>query len=144
MITSSVNTGQKHDTRFKLGQSGNPSGRPKGSRNRISETLLNALADDFDQHGAAVIEQVRLERPHDYLKVCTSVIPKRLENEEVGQKSVREMTDAELEAIIWKSAEAMRGISEEEIAAAEVRIAEGVGSLVELAPARSSDPTKVK
>ena len=30
-------TGEKQDTRFKPGQSGNPAGRPKGSRNKVSE-----------------------------------------------------------------------------------------------------------
>jgi hypothetical protein len=51
-----------------------------------------------------VIERVRTERPHNYLKVCASVLPKRLENEDVTEhKDVREMTDAELEAIIWRA-----------------------------------------
>ena len=40
---------------------------------------------------------MRTERPHDYLKVRASVMPKRLENEDVTPiKDVREMTDAEL------------------------------------------------
>ena len=37
-------TEKKQDTRFKPGQSGNPAGRPKGSRNRVSEKLLETLA----------------------------------------------------------------------------------------------------
>jgi hypothetical protein len=79
-------------------------GRPKGSRNKLSGAFLQALADDFDANGKEVIERVRTERPHNYLKVCASVLPKRLENEDVTEhKDVREMTDAELEAIIWRA-----------------------------------------
>ena len=79
-------------------------GRPKGSRNRISETALKALADDFDAHGVAVIEKVRTERPHDYLKIIVAVLPKRMEIEDAfANKPPHKMTDDELEAIIWKA-----------------------------------------
>jgi hypothetical protein len=81
-----------------------PNGRPKGSRNRISETALKALADDFDAHGVAVIEKVRTERPHDYLKIIVAVLPKRMEIEDAfADKPPHKMTDDELEAIIWKT-----------------------------------------
>lgn len=46
----------------------NPSGRPKGSRNKLSESFLQALADDFEQHGRGVVEAVRAERPHEFLR----------------------------------------------------------------------------
>lgn len=56
---------------------GNP-GRPKGSRNKLGEAFISALADDFDQHGPEVIAQVRLEKPDVYMKVCASILPKEL------------------------------------------------------------------
>gem|GEM_PF-710412 len=54
----------------------NRAGRPKGSRNRLGEEFLRAMADDFEEHGAEAITQVRLERPQDYLKVIASILPK--------------------------------------------------------------------
>ena len=73
------NTAPKQLTPWKPGQSGNPGGRPKGSRNRLSEDFIRAFADDFEVYGAAVIEEVRRERPSDYLKICASLLPNDLE-----------------------------------------------------------------
>lgn len=56
---------------------GNP-GRPKGSRNKLGEAFIDALQDDFAEHGPAVIEAVRVDKPDQYLKVIASVIPKEI------------------------------------------------------------------
>jgi hypothetical protein len=37
-----------------------------------------SLAEDFEKHGAAVIEKVRIDRPSDYLKIISSLLPKDL------------------------------------------------------------------
>src|SRR5262245_5247998 len=77
--------GLKQDTRFKPGQSGNPAGRPKGARNKVTENLLEALASDFEAHGKEVIEKVRAERPHEYLKIVASLVPKQMEIDNIAQ-----------------------------------------------------------
>ena len=63
---------------WKPGQSGNPAGRPIGNRNKLNEKFILALHDDFVQHGAKVIEQVRKDKPDIYLKVIASILPREL------------------------------------------------------------------
>lgn len=64
---------------FKPGQSGNPLGRPKGSKNRLSEATYDALAADFEEFGVDAIARVRAMEPASYLRFIASVLPKELE-----------------------------------------------------------------
>jgi Family of unknown function (DUF5681) len=85
---------------FRPGQSGNPAGRPKGSRNKLSECFLKALADDFDTNGVAVIESVRKDRPHEYLKIVAAVLPKQMQLEDLTpRRRAEDLTDDELASI---------------------------------------------
>ena len=63
---------------FKPGQSGNPAGRPKGSKHKLSEEFFKALAEDFENHGKDAIVKMREDRPGDYIRVIASLIPKDL------------------------------------------------------------------
>ena len=83
---------------FLKGRSGNPTGRPKGARNRFSEALVTDFADDWQEHGAAVIAQVRQQNPVAYLSIATRLVPKEFLIETGG--TVEHMSDDELIAII--------------------------------------------
>jgi hypothetical protein len=78
---------------WKPGQSGNPYGRPKGSRNKLGEEFIQALAADFEEHGVAVIRQVRETRPEVYLKVVAALLPKDVN---LSVDPYAEMTDEQL------------------------------------------------
>ena len=68
----------KEETQFKPGNGGGP-GRPKGSRNKLSDAFLKALADDFVEHGTDVIEQLRDESASQYCNVIAKLMPKLME-----------------------------------------------------------------
>lgn len=82
-------------------QPGNP-GRPKGSRNKLGEAFIAALHDDFNEHGVAAIQKVRVDRPHEYLKVIASLLPKELK---VTTES--DLTDEQLDQRIRQLAAAL-------------------------------------
>ena len=78
---------------WKPGESGNPKGRPIGARNRLGSAFLEALDADFAEHGVAVINKVRTERPHEYLKVVAGLLPKEMI---IKGTALDDMTDDEL------------------------------------------------
>lgn len=80
---------------FKPGNPGGP-GRPKGSRNKLAESFLDALHADFLQHGVEAIAAARTESPLGYVKVIASLLPQKLQVEN-GSGGV---SDDELLAII--------------------------------------------
>jgi len=61
---------------WQKGQSGNPGGLSKGSRRKLTDAFIRALARDFEAHGEAVIQRVREENPVAYFKGMISLLPK--------------------------------------------------------------------
>jgi Tripartite tricarboxylate transporter family receptor len=72
-------------------------GRPPGQRNKFSEVFLEALTADFVEHGPAVIAKVRAEKPVDYLRSCTSLIPRQVSIERLSPFS--DISDEELQLL---------------------------------------------
>ncbi len=79
-------------SRFPPGKSGNPGGKPQGARNRLTAHFLNALADDFEKHGKAVIEEARIKDPMGYVKTIGALMPKQIEQ----TQPLDDLTDGEL------------------------------------------------
>jgi Family of unknown function (DUF5681) len=65
-------------TRFKPGQSGNPKGRPRGSRHKISEAFVADLLADYQNHGRQAIERMRKKSPTAYIRMIASLVPKQV------------------------------------------------------------------
>src|SRR5947207_350473 len=74
----------REDTQFRPGQSGNPAGRPNGSRNRISEKFLADLCGHYDENGLEAIKAVFLADPVAYIRVIAGLLPKQQVNEHTG------------------------------------------------------------
>ena len=58
------------------GQSGNPAGRPLGSRNKLSESVIQDIAADWAIGGPDTIARVRMTDPATYFRVVASILPK--------------------------------------------------------------------
>jgi hypothetical protein len=69
----------EHLVPWKPGQSGNPSGRPRGARSKLSELTLQKLLADFEANGDSVIQRVRTHQPANYLQAIVSLLPKQQE-----------------------------------------------------------------
>src|SRR5262249_20974794 len=99
------------------GESGNPKGRPLGSRNKLSEKFILALHDDFEEHGSAVIAQVRQERPEIYLKVIASLVPRELHFKSAN--AFAGMSDDELTSLLVDVIRSLAGRAGESISMGE-------------------------
>lgn len=58
-----------------------------------SDDFLTELQTSWAQHGAAMIEQVRRDRPHDYLRLMASTLAKHSEGK---ADAIEAMTDDEI------------------------------------------------
>jgi hypothetical protein len=61
---------------WQKGQSGHPGGRSQGSRRKLTDAFIRALARDWQVHGEAVIQRVREDNPATYFRGMLSLVQK--------------------------------------------------------------------
>ena len=77
---------------------GKPPGRPRGSRNALSETVICAFLRDFREHGQRAIAKVRRTQPAAYLKLAVLLVPREHKVEQTNV--ITGLSDEQLEAMI--------------------------------------------
>src|SRR5262245_4879615 len=88
---------------WKPGQSGNPAGRPKGSRNKLSEEFFQDLCDAWQAFGKPALETMAMLYPVEFVRLVASLIPK--EPEATTATPVERLSDAQLDAMIARCIE---------------------------------------
>lgn len=63
---------------WKPGQSGNPLGRPHGSRHRLVDAFTSDLQQLWEREGAAALERLAADDPASFVKVVASLVPRDL------------------------------------------------------------------
>jgi hypothetical protein len=97
---------------FAPGNKMNPTGRPRGVKNRLATTILKDLLDIWNEpaitrdgvsvtRGIAALRIMSKEKPADFCKLYASLVPREFW---IEANAVAEMDDVELDRVI----EAMR------------------------------------
>jgi hypothetical protein len=66
----------KYPNRWAAGISGNPNGRPVGSRTAFSAAFLHDLAESWAEHGKATMVHTAKTNPEVYFATCARLIPR--------------------------------------------------------------------
>jgi len=89
------------------GQSGNPAGRPKGSRHVLTEAVFKEFAAHWREHGVEAIDTLFQTRPDLYVQAAIRLIPQNIEVEAVEvRRSAVQYDTSELIAMLGEDPEA--------------------------------------
>jgi hypothetical protein len=91
--------------RFQPGSNGG--GRPAGARNKLQTKFLQALADDFEKHGADAIKLARIEDPIRYVSIIAGLLPREFA---VTENHLGDLSDEEVHALLARIRETLNVI----------------------------------
>lgn len=64
---------------FEPGKSGNPSGRPKGSKNKLTEAFWQDMSEVWSAGGKDALDRVIKDDPGAFVRIAASLMPKEAE-----------------------------------------------------------------
>jgi len=104
---------------FATRRKGNPAGRLRGSRNKLSEAVVCALLRDFSMYGEKAIAKVRRTQPAAYLKILALLVPR--EHKVEHSNAIKDMTTEQIE----RGIELIKEMIAKRDAAANAKVIEG-------------------
>lgn len=88
---------------FKPGESGNPLGRPKGSRNALAEAFIKDVYAKWQEKGATAITDMIAADPGAFVRVVAGILPKEM----VIKDELSDVSDEELAALVAAARQAL-------------------------------------
>jgi|SRR3954447_5023620 hypothetical protein len=61
---------------YRPGESGNPAGRPRGSRNRLADQFIFDLHNSWIEHGVDALARCARDEPGVYVRVIAGLMPR--------------------------------------------------------------------
>lgn len=88
--------------KFIKGQTGNPTGRPKGAKNKVSKGLREAMTDFLNSEFVKLEKDFPLLSPRDRMKFFTDLLPYVMPRLQTTSLAIdfEKMTDEQLSEII--------------------------------------------
>lgn len=93
---------------WQRGVSGNPHGRPLGSKNRLADQFVVDLANAWQTHGVQALETVARDDPATLIKVIAQLLPRDLNLNLTGTLDVSTFTTAFRDAVALIHAEPLK------------------------------------
>jgi hypothetical protein len=103
---------EKMHPAWRPGQSGNPAGRPKSARGKLSELFLRDFYEAWEAHGKKALHEIATKHPVEFVRAAISLLPKEVHIPPIPRSPMDDMSMEELTEII----EAIRAINAAEMA----------------------------
>ena len=108
LSTATTHKGRKtgHLRPWKKGQSGNPYGRPLGSRQKVNERFLHDFASVWNVHGRKALVACAKDDPSTFVRVAAALLPAKVDLD-IANRSDRtlEAVQADIAAAIERRAQ---------------------------------------
>ena len=89
---------------WRNGQSGNPAGRPRHVREKLTKDVIIDLANDWHANCKQAIADLRNQDVSAYVQVCVSLIPKEVH---IAAGPLKDLSDEELSALVFAAKKAI-------------------------------------
>ena len=73
-------------------------GRPKGSRNKLCRAMVDDLAAEWAEGGAAALRIMRIEQPANFVRCALSILPREL----LVESAAADLDDDQLDDLIGR------------------------------------------